>query len=75
MSVPMAAFPIAILKAAGVGRVLNGEIGMTFPIERISIRADGTFFVLVRDYRYVEGNLPYQPWTLDGSEIALLGAS
>ena len=67
-------FNVAVLRtAAATLRVREGTIGMTFPVEKIIMRNDGTYFMHVRDYRYPStGKGGYQHWTLDGKDAVLI---
>jgi hypothetical protein len=47
----------------GTSRVLNGETGATFVVNRWTEVA-GLRTAHVRDYRYKNGDCPYQVWSL-----------
>ena len=51
------------LTLEGTSRVLNGETGATFVVDRW-LDIAGMRLVDVRDYRYSDRDRPYQVWSL-----------
>lgn len=66
----MKTYGVAKLTESGLSRVLDGAVGMTFPIKHVSVSGSGEGHVAhVMDFRYpryVNGELhaPYQIWSL-----------
>lgn len=61
---------IAKLKREGLERVLDGRVGMTFPVDSFTPGVRGPV-AHVRDYRYFGSHYPYQTWSIgaDGYEL------
>ena len=51
---------------AGIDRVLNGQLGMTFPVDSYTKRLNSEELIAhVRDYRHAESPLrPFQIWSI-----------
>jgi hypothetical protein len=58
---------IVELLASGVTRVLNGQAGMTFVVDRFTKSADGGYCAHVIDLRYNE-----QIWTLSPDQYRVI---
>lgn len=62
---------IAILNKAGLRRVLNGQIGMTFVVDSFTTSISGQV-AHVRDYRYNGAHYEYQIWSIASDGYHLL---
>lgn len=62
---------VARLTRDGLGRVLNGKIGMTFIVDKFTDTTGGKKVAHVRDYRYPGDHYPFQIWSIgpEGYEI------
>lgn len=65
---------IVKLLEGGLPRVLNGQVGMTFIVDKFSLRIDtnNQMIAHVRDYRYGKDNYRgFQIWTLGDQLVNL----